>query len=445
MNRRDWLRWAASSAAAQAGAAPTLRLATFKADVTPPLRSPLFTGPARSIVDPLEARGLALLGAGQPLVIAVIDWCEIRNSSYENWRARLAAAAGTAPERVLLTCVHQHDAPYTDAGAQRLLDPQNMTEKLCDPAFETRAIDNVAAAVREALPRARRVTHLGTGQAKVEQVASNRRFVQPDGIVSFARTSATRDPAIRNMPEGLIDPWLKTISFWDGRTPVAAMSVYSTHPMSYYGKGDVSADFVGMARARRQKETPDIFQIYASGASGDTMAGRYNDGSAANRPVLAGRIHRAMTDAWANTKTGPLSSPVFRCAKLVLPPRKSPGFLPEEQHRKIADASLPWRTRFEAALGLSWLDRPNPIDVPAIEIGPASLVLLPAESFVQYQLWAQEMRPDRFVVTLGFSECAPGYIPTSASVAEGYDDHYAWADLPQCEPSMKSALRAALK
>ena len=95
MNRRDWLRWAASSAALQAGAAPALRLATFKADVTPPLGAPLYTGPARSIVDPLEARGLALIGAGRPLIIAVIDWCEIRNSSYDRWRTRLARAAGT--------------------------------------------------------------------------------------------------------------------------------------------------------------------------------------------------------------------------------------------------------------------------------------------------------------------------------------------------------------
>ena len=348
------------------------------------------------------------------------------------------------PERVLLTCVHQHDAPYTDAGAQRLLDPQHMEEKLCDPAFESRTMDTVAAALREALPGARRVTHLGTGQAKVGQVASNRRYVQPDGKVSFSRTSATRDPAIRNMPEGLIDPWLKTISFWDGGTPVAALSVYSTHPMSYYGKGDVSADFPGMARATRQKETPGIFQIYASGASGDTMAGRYNDGAPANRPVLAGRIHRAMTEAWASTKTVALGSPVFRCARLRLPPRRSPGFLPDEQRRKISDASLPWRTRFEAALGLSWLARPNPIDVPALEIGQASLVLLPAESFVQYQLWAQETRPDRFVVTLGYSDCAPGYIPTLASVADGYDDHYGWADFTESEPAIRSALRAAL-
>jgi hypothetical protein len=440
------MRWAAASAAgAPALLAAEPRLATFEADVTPPLGSPLFTGPARSIVDPLGARGLVLLGNGRPLVIAVIDWCEIRNNSYDLWRSTLARAAGTSTERVLVSCVHQHDAPYTDAGAQRLLDPQNMVEKLCDPAFEAGAAKAVADALAGSLKRARRITHVGTGQAKVEQVASSRRFVQPDGKVSFSRTSATRDPAIRAMPEGLVDPWLKTLSFWNGSTPVAALSVYSTHPMSYYGKGEVSADFVGLARAARQKETPGVLQIYASGASGDTMAGRYNDGSPGNRPVLAGRIHRAMKEAWDNTSTAPVGRPSFRSSKLAFKPRVSAGFTAAEQKIKLADQALPWRTRFEAALGLSWLDRiGRPIDVPAIEIAGASVVLLPAESFVRYQLWAQEARPDRFVVTLGFGECAPGYIPTAAEVAEGYNDRYGWADFATCEAALKAAVRSAL-
>ena len=172
MIRREWFRLAASAVAGPAFAAPGMRLATFEADVTPPLGSPLFTGPARSTADPLQARGFVLLGAGQPVVVAAIDWCEIRNRSYEHWRRTLARAAKTAPERVLVSCVHQHDAPYTDAGAQRLLDPQRMQEKLCDPEFETRAAASVAQSLRGSLGGARRVTHIGNGQAKVEHVAS---------------------------------------------------------------------------------------------------------------------------------------------------------------------------------------------------------------------------------------------------------------------------------
>lgn len=77
--------------------------------------------PAARVEDPLEIHGIVLLGAGEPLVIAAIDWCEIRNDAYTAWRQGLAVAAGTKPERVLLSCVHQHDAPIADLTAQRLL------------------------------------------------------------------------------------------------------------------------------------------------------------------------------------------------------------------------------------------------------------------------------------------------------------------------------------
>ena len=80
------------------------------------------------------------------------------------------------------------------------------------------------------------------------------------------------------------------ISFWNQDKPVVALSVYATHPMSFYGQGEVSADFVGLARRRMQKHLPDVVQIYASGCSGDVTAGRYNDGSEAAREEVSERV-----------------------------------------------------------------------------------------------------------------------------------------------------------
>lgn len=423
-----------------------MSLAAFEADVTPPVGSPLFTGPARSIVDRLLAKGLVVTGAGQPVVILSMDWCEIRNNSYDLWRDRIAAAAGTRRERVMLSCVHPHDAPYTDAYAQQLLSRHQVPDQLCDVAFETEAIANVVAAVRAAKPR--RITHLGTGQARVREVASNRRYVLPDGKISFGRTSATRDAAIRAMPEGLVDPYLKTISFWQGETPLAALSSYSTHPMSYYGQGDVTCDFPGLARNLRQAQAPGVFQIYCSGASGDTMAGKYNDGNHANRAILRDRMLAAMEAAWADTVRVPVGPAQFRNAKLVFRPRDTEGFRIADMERIVADGKEPRRRRFDAALGLSWrarLKEKRPIDVPCLDFGSTCLLLLPAETFVQYQLWAQQEREKDFVVTLGYGESAPGYIPTRENVEEGYDDHYSWVDLRAAESALREAIRAALK
>ena len=71
---------------------------------------------------------------------------------------------------------------------------------------------------------------------------------------------------------------LRTLSFWDGDTPLAALHYYATHPMSYYGDGRVSADFCGLARQKLQDEDPNVFQVYFNGCAGNVTAGKYNDG-----------------------------------------------------------------------------------------------------------------------------------------------------------------------
>ena len=186
--------------------------------------------------------------------------------------------------------------------------------------------------------------------------------------------------------------------------------------MSYYGKGDVSADFPGIARRKLQAESPDVFHIYCSGASGDTMAGRYNDGNPANRQILAGRLYQAMAAAWRATQRAPLNQIDFRSAKFMFQPRKDQRYSVEELNRVLASDTAPRREKLDAALGISWLRRVarrRPIELPAVHLGSAAIVVVPAEAFVQYQLWAQQAAPQKTVMTLGYGECAPGYIPTN--------------------------------
>src|SRR5262249_27601303 len=158
--------WGGPAVTAMAGPAaePKYQLATFTAEVTPPLGHACMGGgiaPARKIDDPLYAHGVVLLGTGQPVVLAAIDWCEIRNDAYERWRDALAEAAGTTPGRVLVACVHQHDAPVADLQAQRLLEGAKAAGSICDLEFHEKAVGRVARAVREAVRSPRRVTHLG--------------------------------------------------------------------------------------------------------------------------------------------------------------------------------------------------------------------------------------------------------------------------------------------
>src|SRR5438874_1070900 len=266
---------------------PALHLATFACDVTPPAGHPLCGGwiePVRAVDDPLRALGVILLGMGRPVVLCAVDWCGIRNDANLIWRKALAGAAHTVPENVALQSVHPHDAPFADVEAERLLEAVPGAPPSLDLKFFEQAVERTAAAAKEALGKTVPCTHIGTGQARVEKVASNRRIVGPDGKVAFWRGSSTKDKRAAEEPEGLIDPWLKTLSFWNGARPLVALSYYATHPMSHYGRGHVSADFCALARQKRQEEEPSIFQIYFTGCSGNIAAGKYNTGTPENRP-----------------------------------------------------------------------------------------------------------------------------------------------------------------
>lgn len=424
---------------------PHFRIGTFSADITIPIGHRcmgILPRKAERIDDPLQAHGFVLLGPERPIVVAGLDWCELRNGAYDTWRDALAKAAGTTRERVLLSCLHQHDAPVIDTDAQTLLDTVGLSKELCDPDFNDACRRLAADALRDSLRHTKPVTHLGLGEAKVEQVASNRRVVI-DGRVTFDRSSSSAANAVlANAPEGEIDPSLKTVSFWNGDTPLLAVHSYAVHPMSFYGRGGVSADFVGLARRRRASDDPDVAQIYLSGCSGDVTAGKYNDGSNAMRPLLADRLYTAMRHAWEATRRVPLTAVGFRSAALDLPYHEGAGFTRAAMETTLRDASAPTADRILAAMGLASLDRIDrraPIDVPCIDFGPSQLLLLPGESFVGYQLYAQALRPDSFVFCVGYGECWPGYIPTQAAFAAGFDHGWRW-----CGPESEDRLRAAI-
>lgn len=402
---------------------PAVHLATFAADVTPPLGHPLCGGwiePVRGVDDPLRALGVVLLGAEAPVVLCAVDWCGVRNDANRAWREALARAAHTTPERVAVHCVHPHNAPFVDLEAQRLLDAAPGAPACMERKFFDRAVQATADAVKTALKTTTRCTHLGLGKARVEKVASSRRIVGEDGKVRFVRYSATKDPKVRAEPEGLIDPWLRTLSFWNDNRPLAALHYYATHPMSYYGDGRVTSDFCGLARDRRAADEGKVFQAYFTGCAGNVTAGKYNDGSKANRAVLRDRIYAAMKAAWLATEKKPLTSWTYRVEPMRLPPRREKSFGMEESRKVLEDTQAKKPQRGNAAFQMAWLKRiDRPIDVSCLDLGRALVLHLPGEPFIEYQLMAQKLRPDVFVCVAGYGDGGPGYIPTDKAFLEG--------------------------
>jgi hypothetical protein len=404
-----------------AGAAEPLKVGVFAVDASPPIGSPLAYDPTKGVAHPLSCRGVVLMGEGRPVVLCAVDWIGIGNDGQLEFRQALAVAAGTGPERVVVHTLHQHDAPSCDFSTDRLLAKHGINRAIFDAGFDRDVIARAAAAVRTATTKARPVTHLGLGQAEVEQVASNRRVLGPDGKVKHIRWTACKEPEVRAMPVGTIDPMLKMISFWDGAEPVAVLTYYATHPQSYYRTGLANPDFPGMARDQRQ-EAAKVPHIHFNGAGGNIGAGKWNDGAPANRQVLADRVATGMAKAWAATVKSPIRAVdlSWESVPAALPP--APHLDETRIEGLVNDNSKSVRERAEAAGELVWLRRcqaGDTIDVSCLRLGKARVLHLPGELFVEYQLAAQHLRPDLFVAMAAYGDYAPGYIGTEVAYSQG--------------------------
>lgn len=427
---------------------PRYHLATFASDATPPEGHPLCGGwiePVRGVDDPLKCLGVVLLGEGKPIVLAALDWTGLRNEAYRSWRAALADAAHTTPEYVAIHCVHPHNAPFADTEAQKLLAAIG-GPPLLDLTFFERAVKASTDALRQSLAKTREFTHVGYGHAEVKEVASNRRVIGPDGKVLFTRTSATKNPEARNAPEGLIDPMLRTLSFWNGETPLAALHFYATHPMSYYGDGRVSADFCGLARQKRQDEQKDVHQIYFTGCSGNITAGKYNDGDKANRAILRDRIYTGMVDAWNSTTRKPVSGWTWNIEPITLRPRSEPSFGEAISTRDMHDEKQTKARRNNAALQLAWLKRiKTPIEITSLDFGTVKTLHLPGEPFIEFQLAATKLAGNVPVCVAGYGDGGCGYIPTADAYLQGGYEPTVSLSSPDTEQILLKAIGQLLK
>ena len=404
-------------------AAPAnLRVATFDVDATPPIGSMMAYDPVTNRWDlGLRARGLVLLGAGEPIVLCAVDWIGIANEGHDSFRAALARAAGTSPQRVAVHSLHQHDAPDCDFSAEQILKSAGLDPRQYESGFQRQVIASLESSIREALPRAQPVTHLGLGTAKVEKVASNRRILGPDGKVRDTRWTATTDPKVRAEPEGVIDPMVSLVSFWNGAQPVAVLSYYATHPQSYYRTGLPNPDFPGLARFFRQLAVPAALPIHFNGAGGNIGAGKYNDGAPENRVVLAERLADGMRRAWENTTRQPLAAGdvSWRVESVALPPAQ---YLDRAKLVARLQARDPKFAVEGNASKLAWLRRcqaGHKIDIACLGLGRARILHLPGEAFVEYQLAAKAARPDLFVAVAAYGDYAPWYIGTAIAYEQG--------------------------
>ncbi len=454
VSRRSFLMRGAGLALGAAGsgcqtrggkAGSATRIAVFKCDVTPPLGTPIYSSykPLAKVETPLLAKGVILEQNGCRFVLCAVDYCELCNSTHTLFQQKLAEAAGTDIANVAVQTVHQHTAPMADADANRFLEQMPSPPPFPATSTFTEAAERLGAAAAKAVDTLTPFNQVGTGQGKVARVASNRRVHLDDGTIGV-RYSSCKDSKLTEAPEGLIDPFVKTITFAQNGKPVARLHYYATHPQSFYGDPRASYDFAGMAREALEQQE-GVFQVYFTGCSGDITAGKYNPGTPESRQGLCDRLLQGMEASVAATQYEKAGDIGWTAVPLLLKAREDKGFTEADCRAGMASEQAAASARNGGAMGLAWRQRAaQPITLSALHLGNISVVNLPGEPMIAFQLYAQQAAPARFVAVAGYGDCAMGYICLRSAYTEGGYEPTATSVVPESEDALKAAINTLL-
>ena len=112
--------------------------------------------------------------------------------------------------------------------------------------------------------------------------------------------------------------------------------------------------------------------------------------------------------------------------------------------KQIADRSRPVAGRNRPSFTVAWIRRYEkgiPITLSGLHINDVSILHLPGECYVEYQLRAQKAAPSRFVACAAYGDGGPWYIPTAEAYSQGgYSVNVAW-----CGPQVDNILTGGIK
>ena len=82
--------------------------------------------------------------------------------------------------------------------------------------------------------------------------------------------------------------------------------------------------------------------------------------------------------------------------------------------------------------------------IPLVRLGPVSILHLPGEPFIEYQLYAQSLSTG-FVAVAGYGEGGPGYVCTDEACVEGGYQPGASRVCPPSEQRLREAIAEAMQ
>ena len=111
----------------------------------------------------------------------------------------------------------------------------------------------------------------------------------------------------------------------------------------------------------------------------------------------------------------------------------------------IQDAQQPMRLRLASGRDLAFAqlraaNRKTPLFL--LTLGPARVIHMPGELFIEYQLAAQDMAPGSFIAMAAYGDYGPGYIGTRIAYSQG---GYETGPVSRTSPDVEDVLMPAVR
>lgn len=400
------LGWAAFSAG-PGQAAETLRVGSaaieIPADDTMDMAGGIHPWKARGAEAPLRATAIVLALGEEKLAICSCDVLFVQKDFVDAAVAKIEAATGIPPQRVLVHATHTHSAPSATRvhGYQR--DPRFVE------GLATTIADAVIAAhaALAAHPDCRLRYRLG----EESSVGQNSRILLGDGTIFWI---GNRDDAVR--PTGPFDPELPVMAFEtaDGK-PVATLFNHSTHCIGSREGGKRSPAFYGLAAQELEAEQGG-HHVFLQGASGSTH----------NLTVPPAEMVIRIKEAVNRARITATPRPVHRLDAIKEPFEFRVRVFDESAEEEAVKGYCSKRVGSEeAAEGIAQVFRTQRAEIAphqgetrttliqTLAIGDVAIVGVPAEFFTVLGQEIKRQSPFRHTFIAELSNDWVGYIPDS--------------------------------
>lgn len=415
-----------------------MKVGIAKRDITPPVGLPMAGYGARSgnstgVGDPLYARAFTVFNKvqGKRLAVVTSDLVAYDSATLKTFRSRVEDETGVTPDDVIVAVTHTHSGPAYGSFYNFYSSSPNEEESEASAAWGRALPDTLIGVLKDAVESETRADIV---LASTEALLSvHRRLIDPLGEVRLAPN-----------PPGVTDPVVSILQATDptnGRV-VGTLINYACHPvvlcednLSY--SGDYPAYTLQLLEQRTGAPA-----VFVNGACGNVNPHERGDFDTAR--TLGSALAEAVLQA---LETAPKHSslPISTESKTVALPLKFPSTDVFQRYIETAERAYEAHKNpedFEGRRLYEEVDRARGmaermgrrqgrferltdsegnllVRVQTAQLGPAAVVALPGEVFVEFGLEIRRQAARQPTFVFGYTSEAIGYVPTRSAYTEG--------------------------